>query len=625
MPPNTNDPNELNAVDSLEHSLYDPKQKTKDVSRHFVVDAKEKEIPSSWTTDRIVSHTEGVKQGASFGTIVLIGSLIALILAIGFTAWRVLSSRNVVSSEKIVISVDTSPTVEGGESVPFVVSLENQNESSLEEVVLTLSYKQGIGSQDEEEKVSEKRILGVVNAKDYRREEFSIIVYGSEGESRDFSVNISYKVAGSNAVFSKTMTQGVVIKTPPLSVHVDGPKNVSIGEETSFTVSVKNTTSTSSRKSLLLVTLPTTFTITSSSPKKNDRANSWIVPELLPGDTYEVTLTGNISGTEGEVATIRSLIGSLGSSLSAIDVVYSSYIYDITLEQSPLLLSVALDTERAGGDSLLYGDRATLAISYSNKSGVPLRDVGILLSFSGEAVDTNRVSVENGYGYYDSTKKTVLWDKASLPELATISPGGGGVVRVTLPIVLKGTNSPALAIVVQGRASTQTTNDVVVNISKNWTVQGTASLKAETHYKTSSLPNTGPIPPKPNVDTTYTARLFVSAQNALSSAVISFTLPAYVTWKNATSDSAHIQYNPNTRTVVWALSNVEAGKTTVADIQLSVKPSQSQVNLSPQITSNIILDAQEEVSRSRIKMTLPALSTKISGEGYTNEAFVVTP
>ena len=63
----------------------------------------------------------------------------------------------------------------------------------------------------------------------------------------------------------------------------------------------------------------------------------------------------------------------------------------------------------------------------------------------------------------------------------------------------------------------------------------------------------------------------------------------------------------------------------MADIQLSMKASQSQVNQTPQITSAIVLDTQEEISRSRIKTTLSALTTAIYGESYTNEAFLVTP
>lgn len=624
MNPLSNKQDEPNALDSLEKKLNNPRITPEPVARHtHSQPSGVTSIPNAWTEDRIVSHIAGKEKKFSFGILVLLVSFIALFVALSFTAWRVMSSRNVVSSGKISVTIDSPPSIEGGESVPFVVTLQNLNEASLEEATLSLQYKQGTGSQNEEEKVVDKREMGSINSKEYRREDFSVMVYGSEGEARDFTVILSYKVTGSNAVFSKTVLSSVIIKTPPLSVDIEGPSVVSLGQDSTYKVIIKNTTSTTSRRSLLIMTMPTTFTITSSSPPKNERATSWIIEELAPGETKEITIVGNISGMEGEVATMKGVIGSLGGSVSDVDVVYASYVYDITLRQAPLTLSFALDTERGRGDTLQYGDRATLSIFYSNKSSQSIRDASLLLSLSGDAADLSGVLVENDKGYYDSIRRTVEWNKSTLSNLSVIAPGAEGVVRVVIPIVSRGNNTPSLIASVIGTASNQITDDVTIRINKTWNVQGTASVRAETHYKNTSLPNTGPIPPEPNRETTYTTRLFVSAQNALSSATVSFTLPVYVSWQNVASDPSHISYNSRTRTVTWSIGAIEAGKSVVSDIKLSVKPSQSQVNQVPQITSSIVFDAQEEISRARIKTTLSPLTTTISGEGYSNESFRV--
>ncbi len=217
----SNRQDEPNALDSLEKKLNNPRTVPGPVSRHAHGQSLEvTAIPNSWTDDRIVSHAAGKEKKFSFGTLVLLVSLIALFIALSFTAWRVMSSRNVVSSDKISVTIDTPPSIEGGESVPFIVTLQNLNEASLEDATLSLQYKQGTGSQNEEEKVVDKREIGSINSKEYRREDFSVMVYGSEGESRDFTVVLSYKVTGSNAVFSKTILSSVIIKTPPLLLKI---------------------------------------------------------------------------------------------------------------------------------------------------------------------------------------------------------------------------------------------------------------------------------------------------------------------------------------------------------------------------------------------------------------------
>lgn len=615
------------ALENLENKIYSKTEEPETISRHKIETIKDKELPNSWSNDSIVEHPSDYnsKKGLSLGTVILIVSFLILLLSVVFTVWRISSSRNIVSSSRITMTSDISPTIEGGEPTPFVVSLQNLNEVPLEETVLTISYKQGVGSQDEQEKVLESRNLGTINAQDYKRQDFNITLYGSEGESRDITSVLNYKVSGSNAVFSKTVISTVTIKTPSLSVHIDGPTNVSLGQESTFVISIKNTTSTTSRNSLLLMTLPTNFTVVSSSPKKNDRENSWIIPELGPGETQDVTIVGVLGGVKGENATMRAVVGALGGSLSNVDVVYSSVTFDVVTQESPLDLTFDLDTLNGTKDILRYGDNARITVNYKNNKDVPLRDVSLLLMINGTAADYSGIKVDRNEGYYNSIKKTILWDKSTYRDLALVDSGSSGSFQIFVPILNKGNNSPQLSLEVLGSATILAIDDVSVKSSRTWNVQGSTNLKAETHYKNSSIPNTGPIPPQPNVDTTYTARLTVSAQNALIGTKVSFALPAYVSWKNSTSDPDNITYDSRNRTVIWSIPTIGAGQTVMSDIQLSLRASQSQINQVAQLTSAILLDTQEQVSRSIVKTTLSPLTTVINGEGYSNESFVVTP
>lgn len=610
------------ALDALEQKLYDPKGKMDDVSYHHVRDRKEKELPTSWGQDTPILKETTEEGGLSFGAKFLIGSSILLLLVLLFTAWRVLSSGNIISERNIDLNLSIAPYIEGGESMPLTVTLNNRNKVPIEAATLTLMYKQGTGTQDEQEKIQEKRELGDVVAGDIRKQQFEVVVYGSESESRDITVKLEYKVKGSNALFSKVATTQVILKTPPIAVHVDGPSILSIGQAGTFTIEIKNNTGTTTVPSLLLVTLPTNFKLDSSNPRTSGRGNVWQIGALAPGSAETISLTGSISGSQGEVSTIRAQVGSVGESLNQIGVVYASQTFDVSLRSSPITLSFDFQTERGSSDSLRYGDRVLLSVNYKNATDVSLQNGEFILKIGGEAALMKQIAAEKGY--YDSVSGTITWNRASVPELATLAPGAEGRFQVNIPIVSKGVNSPKLVLSLTGKGASSSTDDVVATLSKTWTVQGSASIGANTAYRNSPLQNTGPIPPQANVDTTYTAHIVVSAQNALTNAKVSFVLPAYVTWRNSTTNPGATAYDATTRTVTWSIGSVEAGKTVSTDIGLSVRPSQSHVGKSPDITSGIVLDADEAESRAHIRTTITGLTTYISGEAWNvNPSIVV--
>lgn len=615
---------EESALDAIEHQLYDPKITMGGGEVHAVKGHRPLDLPTSWGDDALIMKQSSEGKGLSFGTKLFFVSLLFLFVAVGVSFWKVVSLRNVVSADNIDMTATISPYLEGGESTPLTLTLLNKNRSPLEASSVTLLYKQGNGSQDEQEKIQEKKDIGVINVNEYKKQDFSVVLYGSEGESRDLIIKLEYKVAGSNATFSKVVNTHVILKTPPISVSIDGPDKLSIGQTGTYTFTIKNNSATTSLPSILSLTLPNSLTTESTTPKPIARSTSWNIAPLKSGDTAHVSFTGSFEGKQGESATIAAKIGSLGENASTIGIVYAMQSIDIALRASPLSLGIGLISDNAGNDSIKYNDRATLTLSYNNMSAQALEDVTLKLTVSGDAPVYDLIDPTNGY--YDSIHKTITWDKASLPDLAVLPPNSQGFLRVIVPIVQKGSNSPKLQVSFVGTGQSKASDDVATTLSKTWGVQGSATLVATTQYKNSPFENSGPIPPEPNEITTYTAHLSVSAQNTLSSSKVSFTLPAYVSWRDITTNDSQVTFDSKTRTVIWNTGRLEQGGTSVVDIGLSVKPSQSHVAQSPPITSGIILDADEEISKAHLRTTLSPLTTGLHNESWPkNPALVVKP
>ncbi len=616
---------ERSALDSIEHELYNPKAVMGSSEIHETKRRKDLHLPTSWGDDSPVLTKAKEEGGFSFGAKMLLLATVLLLAALIFSAWRVISLRNVVSSSNIDMVVDIMPYVEGGESVPVTLILRNRNRVTLENVHVTLLYKQGTGAQDEQEKVQEKKELGALALLESKQQNFSLVLYGSEGEKRDVTLKLEYQVPGSNALFTKIKQSEVILRTPPISVSIDGPEKLSVGQNGDFVITVKNNSATTSKQSLLQVTMPNTFTLTETVPKPLSRTSlSWAIPPLLKGENKTITLSGNFNGKAGEVATFSSKIGAEGDTPSSIGVVYAGASRDVTLRSSPLSLLIDLTTESGSMSSLRYGDRAMLTLSYSNSSSQALEDVSIVLSLKGEAPLYDVINPINGY--YDSEKRTITWDRTTFREFAVLPPNAKGTLQVVIPIIPKGTNSPTMTVTLNGTATTKERDDIVATVSKVYAIQGSASLEAFTQYKNSSLPNTGLIPPVPNRETTYTIRLRVSAQNTLSNANASFVLPAYVSWKNTFLQNTNVTYDTKTRTVTWGVGPLKEGEVRTAEIMVGVRPSQSHVGGSPSITGGIVLEAEEEVSKIRLKSTLSPLTTAVFNEMWpTNPSVVVSP
>lgn len=621
---NTSEENEeMHQIDNLEHKLYDPKQVGNEARLHHFHGYKEEDLPTNWgEVTPIIKPIEETGNGYSFGTKILFSSLIFLFAVLSFTAWRVLSSRNVVSLDNIDITLDSKPYVDGGEVTPFSVSVFNRNTSPLLEATITISYEKGIDVLDEQQKIYEKRDLGTILPNSLKKEDLNITLYGAADETRVISVKLEYKVSGANAVFNKITTTQVVLKTPPLSIHINGPNTLVQGQNSTFNISIINNTSAEIKDSLVSLSLPTTFKLSKADPKPDTKGMMWNIPSVFPGATSTITISGAFTGSPGEVDAIKASVGAASTAVNQMGVVYSQEGHSVSITSPLLFLDTHLETDRGSAENLRYGDKAVVYISYENKSDKVLRDISIIANIGGSAPVISSISSDSGY--YNSVNKTVTFDSSTNRELVSVTPGAKGEFRVYIPVVSKGNNSPILSLTINGVASSASKDDTATEISKSWNVEGSATFSAITMYKNSSFINIGPLPPKANVATTYSAHLVASAQNSLVNSKVSFILPAYVTFTGTFVTGTFVTYNERTRTVIWNIGNITAGGVVSNDIQLSVKTSQSHVGNTPPITSSVTLEAEEADSKALIRNITDPLTTDISKEqGNLNLSSVV--
>lgn len=140
-------------------------------------------------------------------------------------------------------------------------------------------------------------------------------------------------------------------------------------------------------------------------------------------------------------------------------------------------------------------------------------------------------------------------------------------------------------------------------------------LETKLVYSDGAFENTGPVPPKVDTRTTYTANVKITnSYNNVRGVIYSARLPIYVTWLGKVSPStasSTVIYDPENRTVTWNAGDIAPGTGYISNpkemsFQVELLPSLSQINQSP-----IVVDSQ------RVAGTDSFTNTVVGANGYS--------
>lgn len=605
------------ALEKEEEKLFSsPKNKKGDErnsERDIVLSNRTASIPNSWGTRESASVV--ATKTKSFGYLLFLVSFIFFIGTILFAYYSFSQKTNAVSDAHIMLEMNVNPFVEGGEKTKYVYSIQNINTLPLLSAYLTVSYEKGVGGDEGQNKSTEKINIGDILYNDVRKGEVELQFFGAENSARDIEVTLHYKVEGSNAVFTKTIHAKTVIKTSPLDVHIVGKESVVSGQEYSATVVIRNNTSTTSEEALLQIAIPNNITIKNATPKQNNSNMTWRIEKLSSQKDKKIEIIFTIKGKAGEKYGIRATVGTGVNDFHDIGNVFSFENKDVNIVHTGLVIKVSSNHENGdvAVNSFLPGERVAGYITYANTSGQEIHNATIALEIQ-EAQVVNK-SVYTEKGYYDSEKNSIVWKSDALDELKSIEINGRGTLGYSFMVPKDIDTASAYTVnVVSTGEFTDGVEKFSGTESKTWKIEGGATLSAVLLHQDDTFLNGGAFPPVANKSTDYTIDLVLSSPNGIRGASYIFTLPPYVSWQNKVYGGATATYNTKNRKVIVTLPDVPPQKTVHTKIQVSFKPSQTQINTSPNITSAISFDGTDAIAGVSLKKVLDAVNIMTGDE-----------
>lgn len=574
-------------------------------------------VPHAWENTEMPRKP---KRKTSFAVLFFMGALLFFLIAGGLATWLLLSGDRSVSTNNVDVTVVGPTSIAAGDTVPLALTIANKNPSSLDSPDLTVTFPDGTRSADDvtqaypryEEKLDSIPAGGTVNRT------IKAVLFGEQGQVISIPIELTYKTAGSNAVFVKQETYTLTVTTAPLSVTVNALSETSSGQPFTIDVQVRSNATAAIPNAVLEAAYPFGFTQTSASPAAS---SAGVIPlgTLQPGDTKDVKITGTLTGNDTEARVFHFTAGT-GDSTGNLSVAYTSKDADVTITAPFLNVQLALNGSSGSTLSVPAGQTVNATLTWTNTLSEPITNAVITVALQGNALDPS--SVQANQGFYQSSNNTVTFDSTTIPALASLAAGATGSGSFSFSTRSGSITNPTLAAVVsiQGQRLNESNVPESVNASLTNTIKVVSNLALSQTALHAGGPfsNSGPVPPTPNQPTTYTIQwAATNSSNDIAGATAVATLPPYVTFTNQVMPSGSVTYNSSSRQVTWAIGSLTAGARSQASFQVSCTPSTSQEGTSPMLVGPVILSGYDRFAATQVSSTASSVTTDTPGDpGY---------
>ena len=625
MPPKDNQESPLGR---MRRRLYSPEE-TKTPSFSSILKGRTPKAPEGWKQDETpVLATVPPKKKIPTPILFLLGAGGFFVLAAIVTAVILFLGGRSLSSNNLEIIIEGPTTIEGGEQVPLLLTIKNNNPLPVTDATLSIVFPDGVYvSPDQSEplkNISEE--LGRIEAGASARTTIRAAFFGEESQKFSIPITVEYRTENSNAVFIQEKMYEVILGSSSVSLSIESLKEISSGQQFTLAVRVRSNAQTPLENvALKLSKAPFGFTRTKSNIEPIGE-DIFPLGTFAPGEEKELRLTGTLIGQDGDQRVFTFVAGALGGSdTGAFSLTYIEESAEVTIAKP--FLATRLSVNRNEEPTIVVPSNAPIdgLITWKNTLSAPITDAVIDIAFSGEAL--NRASVEAVNGFFRSANNTLTFSKETLPSLARLEPQDTGASTFTFGMVsgsaLTSLRNPTmtLTVSVSGRRLGEGRVAETVTSTITRTIKVATDLQVEVRGVRSTGPftNTGPLPPQVDTESTYTILLSASnTVNSVASGIVRMTLPSYVRYTGKTSGGGTITYNQTTREVVWNIGDIPSGAGSEAAFQVALLPSISQRGTSPVLVGGAQITGFDRFVQEEVTGTFSAINTQISSDpAYT--------
>lgn len=614
-------------IKKLEEDLNSRKGQTAPPIVEHELAQKEFDVNDNWKEEDLkVSPPQATsKGGGKFYFWILLFSIVFFIGAGVYAYFSLTQGIHDISAENIDMQISGPVSIAGGEKLSLDVSITNKNKVPLKIAELIVEYPQGTrsGTDSSVSLPTERITIGDMEPGDTSHHEIQAILFGEEQSVSKIKMILEYRLPNSTSIYEKELEYEITLNSNPISLSVEAPNETISGQTINLVVNVTSNATEKMRNVIVEGEFPSGFSFIKSEPIPGESNEFWKLGEFEPGQSKKITISGTLSGENQDARTFRFNAG-IGNDKNPdhIETAFAGFKQEIAISKPFLSVNVLVNGKKESDVSVKPGDTVEVEVGYVNNLSLTLRDVQILMSLSGSALDEQSITASQGF--YQSNTNTVIWNKETLPDLESIAPGSSGVLVFTMtPKVNAGASNPDIRMSVGVnaiRGDDSNTLDKFTNISqKRILIQSNVSLRAQTGYESGPIDNIGGVPPKAEKETTYTVTWnLANGANDIAGAKVSATLPSYVKFTDVILPKNEVvTFNQTSNTVVWDVGVLSAGAGTSrsgrsVSFQVAITPSISQIGQAPVLVNQSVFTGEDRFGKVKINIQANPLTTLLT-------------
>jgi hypothetical protein len=589
---------------------------------------KRMDVPNAWQAPP--PQTGPAKPKRNFVITVFVAAVLFFVIAVSASVFFFLRGGQVVSSNNIRVELLGPTNIGGGEELVLQIALTNANPVPIRSSDLIVEFPEG--TRDAANLSADlprlRMTIGDLESGETVNKTVRAVLFGEEGAQQNINVKLVYGIDASNAVFTKEHDYSVSLNASPVSLEVGAPLEAISGQEVSFGIQLVSNSSSPLQNLVLQAVYPFGFQFIESTlqPRTNDNT-LWDIGDLPPGGKKTITIRGTLTGQDGDERFFRFSTGTLDDANSKnLAIVYVVKPVSLTLQRPFLGAELTFDGEPLETAVVRAGKTVRADINWVNNLPSTVLDGEITVKLTGTAFDRSSVTVEGGH--FRSGDDTIVWDGRTLNALKSISAGQKGRLQFTFNTLGLASGQSfknpqiTMDVSVSGRRVNEANVPEAVRSSSQHVVKVATDMLLASRLTRIAGPftNTGPIPPKADVETTYTVTWNVTnSSNTVDDVRVMASLPTYVRYVGTVSpQSESLTFNSIGGTVVWDIGTLEPTAPGSVGREVSF-----QIALTPSITqvgdTLILLNEQSVTGTDRftnvpVGSNRPALNSRLSSE-----------
>lgn len=569
-------------------------------------------VPKEWSSNGTEVMKKNLKHPTFFKKF-FIFSFLALIASLIFAYIYISSGGNLVTNKKIDLEVLGNSFVSGGEKANFDIIILNKNSVNLELASLLIKYDKGVGTKIP---ASDRIQIGTILPGETKRLPYVLPVIGQEGDIKDIVFDLEYRIAGSNALFVKTTTNQITLRSSVLGIGIDASSVSSPNQPFTLKVSLSPNGSETLKNIALKVEYPTGFTFRNATPGTFSSNNIWYLGDITSATPQTISITGDINGFNDEERVFRFYAGEFDKNNNDISPVYVSKIHSVVLNKPFLSAKINEDSQVI---PIQPNQSVPVTIVWQNNTEQVIRDIEITASLNGAAYDKEKIDPKNGGEFYDD-RGIIIWDNRTNDGLSLANSGESGSVSFTFipksPNLITSPNKEvSVTVSIKGTPidSISEIKEITSIDSKTYKLGTTASIDQSVVYSRGPIKNIGTLQPKIGTPSSYSVLWILSnTESTVSGTQVKAVLNKNFEWLGETSpNSENVSYNPSSREIIWNVGDLSKNPSPTIRRQVYLKigltAKQAQFGEVPTILDRTVLTGTDTVNGSQINQNKGAL------------------